>query len=138
MNYSKTIIVGKVGQDASMKYTPSGQAVTSFSVAVNEFFTKDNKQQKKTTWFRISCWGKLAENCNQYVKKGMEVLVEGRLTPDDQGNPRVFESNDNHKSSFEVNASTVQFGARADGARSEASAQELGGHELPPEDDIPF
>jgi len=121
MNYAKVILVGKVGKDAEMRYTPSGQAVTSFSVAVNEFFTKDGAQQKKTTWFRVSCWGKLAENCNQYVKKGMEVLVEGRLTPDDQGNPRVFESNGNHKASFEVNASTVQFGARADGAKPEAA-----------------
>lgn len=129
MNYAKVILVGKVGRDAEMRYTPSGQAVTSFSVAVNEFFTKDNQQQKKTTWFRVSCWGKLAENCNQYVKKGMEVLVEGRLTPDDQGNPRVFESNGNHKSSFEVNASTVQFGAKADGAKSEAA---------PVDEDAPF
>ncbi len=122
MNYAKVILVGKVGKDAEMRYTPSGQAVTSFSVAVNETYTKDDKQQKKTTWFRVSCWGKLAENCNQYVKKGMEVLVEGRLTPDDQGNPRVFESNGNHKSSFEINASTVQFGAKTDGAKSEPAA----------------
>ena len=122
MNYSKVILVGKVVKDAEMRYTPSGQAVTSFSVAVNEFFTKDGAQQKKTTWFRVSCWGKLAENCNQYVKKGMEVLVEGRLTPDDQGNPRTYESGGVTKASFEVNASTVQFGARADSAKSETSA----------------
>lgn len=130
MNYAKVILVGKVGRDAEMRYTPSGQAVTSFSVAVNETYTKDGQVQKKTTWFRVSCWGKLAENCNQYVKKGMEVLVEGRLTPDDQGNPRVFESNGNHKSSFEVNASTVQFGAKADGGKSEPAASV--------DEDIPF
>ena len=131
MNYAKVILVGKVGKDAEMRYTPSGQAVTSFSVAVNEFFTKDDKQQKKTTWFRISCWGKLAENCNQYVKKGMELYVEGRLEPDEQGNPRMWTNKDGtSKSSFEITASTVQFGAKSDGAKSEQSA--------PVDDDQPF
>ena len=131
MNVLKVIVIGRVGKDAEMKYTPSGQAVTKFSVAVSESYTNGSGEKvKKTTWLRITTWGKLAENCNQYVKKGMEVLVEGRLTPDDQGNPRVFESNGNHKSSFEINASTVQFGARADCAKSEASA--------PVDDDQPF
>ena len=131
MNVLKVIVIGRVGKDAEMKYTPSGQAVTKFSVAVSESYTNGSGEKvKKTTWLRITTWGKLAENCNQYVKKGMEVLVEGRLTPDDQGNPRVFESNGNHKSSFEINASTVQFGARADGVKSEASA--------PVDDDQPF
>ena len=122
MDYAKVIIVGKVGRDPEMKYTPTGQAVTSFSVATNKTYTKDGQKQKKTTWFRISCWGKLAENCNQYVKKGMEVLIEGELQPDVQGNPRVYESKGEHKSTFEVNASTVQFGAKADGAKSEPAA----------------
>ena len=131
MNYAKVILVGKVGKDAEMRYTPSGQAVTSFSVAVNETYTKDDKQQKKTTWFRVSCWGKLAENCNQYVKKGMELYVEGRLEPDEQGNPRMWtDKSGTSKSSFEVTASTVQFGARVDGAKSEAS--------VPIDDDQPF
>ena len=127
MNVLKIIIVGRVGKDAEMRYTPSGQAVTSFSVAVGESYTNQSGDKvKKTTWLRVSCWGKMAENCNQYVRKGMEVYVEGRLTPDDQGNPRTYESNGVTKATFEVNASTVQFGARADGAKFEPASADVG------------
>ena len=124
MNVLKVIIIGRVGKDAEMKFTPSGQAVTKFSVAVSESYTNGSGEKvKKTTWLRITTWGKLAENCNQYVKKGMELYVEGRLEPDEQGNPRLWtDKSGTSKSSFEVTASTVQFGARADGAKSEASA----------------
>ena len=81
--YHTIIIVGNVGKDPEMRYTPSGQAVTSFSVATNRQYTAGNGEQvKETIWFRVSTWGKTAEVCNQYVKKGSKVLVEGRLTPD--------------------------------------------------------
>ena len=77
------IIVGNLGKDPEMRYTPSGQAVTSFSVASNRKYTSSNGEQvNETIWFRISAWGKQAEICNQYLKKGSRVLVEGRLTPD--------------------------------------------------------
>lgn len=86
------IIVGNVGKDPEMRYTPSGQAVTSFSVATNRQYTGNNGEQvKETIWFRVSTWGKTAEVCNQYVKKGSKVLVEGRLTPDkNTGGPRIW------------------------------------------------
>ena len=81
--YHTIIIVGNVGKDPEMRYTPSGQAVTSFSIATNRQYTTGNGEQvKETVWFRVTTWGKQAEVCNQYVKKGMKVLVEGRLTPD--------------------------------------------------------
>ena len=80
---NKVMIIGRLGKDPEMRYTPSGQAVTSFSVATNRQYTTGNGEQvKETIWFRVSTWGKTAEVCNQYVKKGSKVLIEGRLTPD--------------------------------------------------------
>jgi single-strand DNA-binding protein len=71
--YQKIIIVGNVGRDADMRMTPQGKPVTQFSVAVNIGYG-DNK---KTQWFDVTCWEKLAETCNQYVKKGDKVLCDG-------------------------------------------------------------
>ena len=86
------IIVGNVGKDPEMRYTPSGQAVTSFSVATNRQYTTGNGEQiKETIWFRVTTWGKQAEVCNQYIRKGTKVLIEGRLTPDKAtGGPRIW------------------------------------------------
>jgi single-strand DNA-binding protein len=113
------VIVGNLGRDPEMRYTPSGQAVTNFSVATSRQYTDSNGQQvKETIWFRISVWGKQAETCNQYLKKGRTVLVEGRLTPDPAtGGPRVYKKQDGSLgASFEINASTVRFlGGRSEG-----------------------
>lgn len=140
--YHTLIIVGNVGKDPEMRFTPSGQAVTSFSVATNRQYTSGNGEQiKETTWFRVTTWGKQAEVCNQYVKKGMKVLVEGRLTPDKAtGGPRVWTKQDGSAgASFEVTAGTVRF-LSSRGEVGEMATQG-GGYEsaeLPPEDDIPF
>lgn len=110
--YHTLIIVGNVGRDPEMRYTPSGQAVTSFSVATNRQYNDSSGEQvKETIWFRVSTWGKQAEACNLYIKKGSKVLVEGRLNPDKEtGGPRVFEKNDGTQgASYEVTASTVRF-----------------------------
>jgi len=110
--YQTMIIVGNVGRDPEMRYTPSGQAVTSFSVATNRQYTNNNGETvKETIWFRISAWGKQAETCNQYVKKGSKVLVEGRLTADPAtGGPRIWTGQDGApRASFEVSAGTVRF-----------------------------
>ena len=104
--YNKTVIVGNVGKNAEMRFTQSGKNVTSFSVAVQDGFG-DNK---KTVWFRVTAWEKLAETCNTYVKKGMKVLVDGNLQADENGNPRVWnDKQGNAKASFELNAHTVRF-----------------------------
>jgi len=80
MSYEHTIIVGHLGRDPEMRYTPSGTAVTNFSVAVSRKFTgKDGKAVEKTKWFRVTAWGKLAETCNQYLAKGRQVLVAGEI-----------------------------------------------------------
>ncbi|MBI5952124.1 MAG: single-stranded DNA-binding protein [Chloroflexi bacterium] len=141
--YHTIIVVGNVGKDPEMRYTPSGQAVTSFSVATNRQYTGNNGEQvKETIWFRISTWGKTAEVCNQYVKRGSKVLVEGRLTPDKTtGGPRIWTKQDGTAgASFEITATTVRF--LSSRAESEGGPVAGGGGmemaELPPEDDIPF
>jgi len=99
--YHKVTAVGRVGGDAEMRYTPKGDAVTSFSVATDVGFG-DNK---KTVWFRVTTWQKLAEICNEYVKKGMMVLVEGVLAE-----PRVYEAkNGEHRASLDLTAREVKF-----------------------------
>lgn len=142
--YQTIIIAGNVGRDPEMRYTPSGQAVTSFSVATNRQYTNNNAETvKETIWFRVSAWGKQAETCNQYLKKGSKVLVEGRLTADPAtGGPRVWTGQDGSpRASFEVSASTVRFlSSRSEtegGGLGSAPASEEGG--LPADsEDIPF
>lgn len=141
--YHTIIIAGNVGKDPEMRYTPSGQAVTSFSVATNRQYTTGNGEKvQETIWFRVSTWGKQAEVCNQYVKKGSKVLIEGRLTPDkNTGGPRVWTKQDGSAgASFEVTASTVRFlSSRGEGGGGDMPMHGgMEGAEIPPEDDIPF
>jgi single-strand DNA-binding protein len=118
--YHKIIIVGNLGRDPEMRYTSKGTPVTNFSVATNRKWTnEDGSQGEETTWFRISAWGKLGEVCNQFLSKGRQVFVEGRMNPDQQtGGPRVWTGNDGQpRASFEVVAETVKFlGSRGDQA----------------------
>ena len=135
--YQKITIVGNLGRDPEMRYTPSGQAVTSFAVATNRSYTgSDGNRVKETTWFRVSAWGKQAENCNNYLRKGSKVLVEGRIVPDTTtGGPRVFTRQDGTTgASFEITSSTVQF------LDSRAESEAMATHEdnTPVDDDIPF
>ena len=80
MSFNKIIIVGNLGRDPELKYTSQGQAVCEFSVATSEK-RKDSSGELKeeTTWFRVSCWGKLAEVASRYLAKGRQVYIEGRL-----------------------------------------------------------
>ena len=81
--YHQITLVGYLGNDPDMRFTPNGQAVTSFSVASSRKYTNNSGQQiDETTWFRISVWGAQAESCNQYLAKGRPVLVICRLRPD--------------------------------------------------------
>jgi len=78
--YNKAIIVGRLGRDPELRYTPGGTPVTTMSVATNEDYTdQDGNRQEKTEWHRIVIFGKQAENCNQYLSKGRSCLVEGTL-----------------------------------------------------------
>ena len=129
--YQKTIVVGHLGRDPEMRYTPTGVPVTSFSMATTRKWTNANGEpQEKTTWFRVTCWRKLAESAAQYLKKGQAVLVEGEIDAsawtDKEGNPRA---------SLELNALTWRFvGGRGDGGEAAGGA----GEEIVGEDDIPF
>lgn len=78
--YQYTIIVGNVGRDPELRYTQSGVAVCDFSVAVTRRWGGgENEQREETTWFRVSAWRGLAETCNTYVHKGMQIMVTGRI-----------------------------------------------------------
>ena len=134
--YHTIIIVGNLGRDPEMRYTPSGLPVTSFSVASNRTFTRDNQQVKETIWFKVTTWGKQAETCNNYLKKGSKVLIEGRLTPGDNGSPRMWTAQDGtSRSSYEVTANTVRFLSSRGGEdeMSDAMVDDGGGDE-----NIPF
>ena len=125
--WHKITIVGRLGKDVELRYTPDGKAVASFSVAVDDGFGEN----KKTIWLRVSVWEKQAETCNQYLHKGSIVLVEGRLTPDPKtGGPRIFKRQDGTEGvSFEVSASTVRFIGGKDASEQPANV---------PDEDIPF
>jgi single-strand DNA-binding protein len=78
--WQKVMIIGNLGSDPEMRYTPSGVPVTSFNVAVNRRWkAPDGTMQDKTTWFRVTAWRQLAETCNQYLSKGRQVMVEGEV-----------------------------------------------------------
>jgi single-strand DNA-binding protein len=140
--YHKIIIAGNLGRDPEMRYTPDGTPVTNFSVATNRRWSSpDGTQNEETVWFRVTAWRQLAELCNQYLSKGRQVLVEGRMTADrETGGPRVWTGNDGQpRASFEVTALTVRFlGGRGEGeADSSVSLQEPPPPEMG-EDEIPF
>ncbi|NIS82138.1 MAG: single-stranded DNA-binding protein [Anaerolineales bacterium] len=88
---NKVMIIGHLGRDPEMRYTPSGRPVTTFSVATNRSWTSSNgERHEETEWFNIVSWGSLAEICNQYLRKGQQVYIEGRLQTrrweDNEGN----------------------------------------------------
>jgi single-strand DNA-binding protein len=124
---SKVILVGNLGSDPEMRYTPNGKAVTSFRMATSRRYnTPAGESKEETDWFRVSVWGKQAEQCNQFLSKGRQVYVEGRL------HARNWEGQDGQmRTSLEVTADRVLFLGR----RAPASLPEEG--ELEPED-LPF
>lgn len=108
---NKAIIVGRLGQDPELKFTPGGAAVAKFSIATDESFkNKAGEKQQKTEWHNIVAWGKLAEICGQYLAKGKLVYVEGRMQSrkwEDQGG--------NKKTSFEIVATHMtMLGSKED------------------------
>ena len=124
---SKVILVGNLGSDPEMRYTPNGKAVTSFRMATNRRYTTSaGESREETDWFRITVWGKQAEQCNQFLSKGRQVYVEGRL------HARNWEGQDGQtRTSLEVTADRVLFLSR----QAPVSLPEEG--ELEP-GDLPF
>jgi len=131
--FQQCIIVGNLGRDPEMRFTPDGTPVTEFSVAVNKRWTSaDGSQGEKTWWFRVTCWRKLAETTNQYLRKGRQVMVIGEIDasaymPRDGGEPRA---------SLELTARDVRF--LAGGERDGGSDMGSGSSYPQDEEDIPF
>ncbi len=127
MSLNKVMIIGNLGGDPEMRYTPNGAAVTNFSVAVNESWTSDGEKKDRTEWFRVICWNKLAETAAVYLTKGRQVFVEGRLQTrswDDQNGQKRYAT--------EVVASTVRFlGERGEPREQDAPYE-------PTDEDVPF
>jgi single-strand DNA-binding protein len=93
-SYNKVILIGNLGRDPELRYTPNGQAVANFSIATNEIWiNKDNERQTRTEWHRIVAWSKLAEFSSEYLSKGKQIFIEGRLRTrtwkDRNGNSRT-------------------------------------------------
>lgn len=128
--YQYTVIIGNVGRDPELRYTQNGVAVCDFSVAVSRRWTdrSTNEAREETTWFRVSAWRNLAETVNQYVHKGMQIMVTGRIAASaymgQDGQPRA---------SLDLTATEIQFLGR----RGEAVEGEAGEYPSEPED-LPF
>ncbi len=138
--YNKTIIAGNLGRDPELRYTPSGQAVTNLSVAVNEVWSdSDGEKQERTHWFRVAVWGKQAENCTQYLAKGAPVLIEGRINSDPTtGGPRIYERTDGTLGAqHEITAQVVKFLPR-NGGSSNGSTEPASVPAAEEESEIPF
>jgi len=149
--FQRVTLIGHVGQDPQMRYTPEGVPVTNFSVATKETISKtlpngnerscpqgwkesyNGRNWEVTTWWRVTCWRGLAETVNSYLSKGRQVFVEGTVSgeaSDGTLNPRVWSGQDGvSRASFEITAQTVKF----------LGSWDSGGGEAPPEtDEIPF
>ena len=148
MSLNKVMLIGNLGKDPELRFTPSGRAVARFSLATSEqWTTPEGQKQERTEWHNVVVWGKQAESCGQYLSKGRQVYVEGsvrsRQYDDKEGQKRYI---------TEVIAQRVQFlgGGRGDGAgagggagRSGGTGSGGGGGEdmpapMPEDDDIPF
>ncbi|MEW5740166.1 MAG: single-stranded DNA-binding protein [Myxococcota bacterium] len=152
---NKVILIGNLGADPEVRFTPGGQAVANFRIATNESWTdKQGQKQERTEWHRIVVWGKQAENCGEYLKKGRQAYVEGRLQT------REWTDKEGKKNyTTEIVANTVQFlgGGRGGGDFGGGQGGSSGGQSSggggrredfggppddmggpPPSDDIPF
>ena len=143
---NKVILVGNLGRDAELRYTPGGAAVATINMATTEVWNdKGGQRQEKTEWHRIVLWGKTAESLNEYLTKGKQIYVEGRLQT------RQWDDKDGNKRyTTEIKADRITLlggggGAGAGGGRSmdRSGAQAGGGMDEPPmepitDDDIPF
>lgn len=126
---NKVMLIGRLGQDPEMRYTPSGRPLTKFQLAANRSWTTaDGEKKSETEWFNIVAWGKLAEICNQYLNKGQLVYVEGRLHTrrwqDDNGG--------NHSSIEVITQEMIMLDSRPEDDNNS------GNEDQPGEDDYPF
>lgn len=137
VSVNRVTIIGNLGSEPEMRYTPSGRPVTSFRVATNwRYTTPEGERKEETEWFTVVAWGRLAEQCNQFLTKGRLVYVEGRLRM------RSWEGQDGQRRSRnEIVADRVKFldrqGMVAHGEKVTDESVEGDSGDLEP-DDIPF
>lgn len=141
MTVNKAILIGNLGKDPELRYTPSGRAVASFSLATKETYqNQEGQRQESTTWHNIVVWGKQAELVKEYLRKGRQVYIEGRIQnrsyDDKEGNKRYIS---------EVVADRVRFlgsrgteGPETGGEETDATPQRGAGGGGGDEDDLPF
>lgn len=130
---NKVMVIGHLGRDPEMRFTPSGRPVTSFSIASNRSWkTSDGETRSETEWFNIVAWGSLAEICNQYLKKGQQAYIEGRLQS------RKWEDGDgNQHSKTEIIArEMIMLGSRKD--KKEDDEDVIEAIDAGEEEDFPF
>lgn len=129
-------VIGNLGGDPEMRYTPSGDAVTTFNVASNKVWTgKDGVKHEKATWVRVSAWRALGENCAKFLHKGDQVFVEGEA----EARGWIDKSSGEVKAMLELNASNVRFlrtqnNGAGNGEQSPVVQTSLPAHN----DDVPF
>ena len=141
---NKVILVGNLGRDAELRYTPGGAAVATLNLATTEVWNDKNQQrQEKTEWHRVVLWGKQAESLQEYLTKGKQIYVEGRLQT------RQWDDKDGNKRyTTEIKADRITLlggggGGRGGGMAERSTSSHTGGMDEPPmepitDDDIPF
>lgn len=141
MSVNIAIVVGNLGKDPEVRFTQSGRAVANFSVATSESWPgQDGSPQERTEWHKIVVWGKQAESCGQYLSKGRQVFVQGRIQT-----RKWTDQNGQDRYTTEIVAQRVQFLGGGGGARASQESQDQGFSEPsssfqdpPIDDDIPF
>ena len=142
---NKVILVGNLGKDPEVRFTPSGRAVAKFSIATTEsWMDQESGRQERTEWHNIVVWGKQAESCGQYLAKGRQVFIEGairsRSYDDKEGNKRYITEIIAQRVQFLGSGSGGSRGASTEGGGGGAAGgnfDEFGGGQIP-EDDVPF
>ncbi len=139
---NKALLIGHLGKDPEIRYTPSGMAVANFSLATTENWTKDGQRESRTEWHRIVAFGRLAEICGEYLSKGKQIYVEGKIQT------REWEDKDGNKRyTTEIVANQMQMlgtrDAAADSPKSQSAYSKKSDIPEPPypdtqDDDIPF
>jgi single-strand DNA-binding protein len=144
MSLNKVMLIGNLGKDPELRFTPSGRAVARFSLATSESWTdQQGQKQDRTEWHNVVVWGKQAESCGQYLSKGRQVFIEGSIRS------RQYDDKEGQKRYItEVIAQRVQFlgGGRGEGGGrgtgtsggGGGGGEEMAPAPLPEDDDIPF
>lgn len=136
MSVNKAILIGNLGRDPELKYTPGGQAVANFSLATTERWTgQDGQKNERTVWHNVVAWGKQAELVKEYLRKGRQVYIEGRI------DNRSYDKKDGSGKGYisEVVVQNIQFlGSRGDTGDAPSANHEPPQEDAGGDDDLPF